>query len=128
MPNGKPTILVVEDEALILVSAVDLIETAGFAALAASNADEAISILEARNDIRVVFTDVDMPGSMDGIKLSHYIRDRWPPIHLIVASGKTQMDQSHLPDGAVFFPKPYLEEPLLDAITTFLNDRMPGTH
>lgn len=86
MRNGKPVILVVEDSALIRMGAVDLVLHAGYEALEACDADAAIRILEVRNDIDLVFTDVQMPGTMDGIKLSHYIRDRWPPVKLIVAS------------------------------------------
>ena len=78
MKNGKAVVLVVEDTALIRMSAVHLVLEAGYEALEASDADEAIRILESRSDIDLVFTDVQMPGSMDGIKLSHYIRDRWP--------------------------------------------------
>lgn len=77
----------VEDEALTRMYAVNLVEEAGYTAIEASNADEAISILESQKDIRVVFTDVDMPGSMDGLQLAHAIRDRWPPIELILTSG-----------------------------------------
>lgn len=131
MPNETPTILVVEDEALIRLSAVDLVERAGFSAVEAINADDAIRILESRRDIRLVFTDVDMPGSMDGLKLAHYIRGRWPPIHLIVASGKAIIEQSHLPDGAMFFPKPYGEQSIIQAMSGLLgaggSDRH-GTH
>src|SRR5277367_2584044 len=80
-------VLVVEDEPLMLMDALDLVTDAGFEAIGAKNADEAIRILENRNDIRVVFTDVNMPGSMDGIKLAHAVRNRWPPIEIIVTSG-----------------------------------------
>ena len=74
--------LVVEDEPLSRIHALNLVEEAGYVAIEASNADEAISILEARKDIRIVFTDIDMPGSMDGLKLARAIRHRWPPIEL----------------------------------------------
>lgn len=113
-------ILIVEDDALIRMSAEDLIESAGFISVSAKDADEAIAILEAQTDIRLVFTDIDMPGSMDGLKLSHYIRDRWPPIHLILASGKAMLEQDYLPEGALFFPKPYFEQTIVDAIAGFL--------
>jgi CheY-like chemotaxis protein len=66
-----------------------------------------ISILEARKDIRLVFTDIDMPGTMDGLKLAHYVRDRWPPIHLLLVSGKSIIDETALPIGARFLAKPY---------------------
>jgi CheY-like chemotaxis protein len=101
----------------------DLVLAAGFEALEAEDADEAIGILEVRADIRLVFTDVSMPGSMDGIKLAHYIRDRWPPVKLIVASGKTVVKESHLPPGARFFSKPYDQNAIVEAMTRLL----PGT-
>ena len=120
MPKNRPVVLVVEDDVLIRMGAADLVESAGCEAIEARDADEAIRILEARADIRLVFTDVDMPGSMDGVELSHYIRNRWPPIQLIVASGKAILDESHLPTGAKFFPKPYGERTIVDAILGLL--------
>ena len=88
MSLSTAVVLVVEDNALIRMNALDLVRSAGFEGVGAASADEAIAILEARSDIRLVFTDVEMPGTIDGVKLAHYIRNRWPPIHLIVASGK----------------------------------------
>ena len=88
-PSSRPCVLVVEDEIFCRFHAVDLVEAAGYRAIEASNADEAIAILEARKDIRIVFTDIDMPGSMDGLKLARAIRDRWPPIELILTSGQS---------------------------------------
>jgi CheY-like chemotaxis protein len=103
----RPVVLVVEDEALVRLNAVEMIEEAGFDAVEAANADKAISILESRDDIRFVFTDVQMPGSMDGLRLAHVIRDRWPPIKLIVTSGHTTVTESALPRGGRFVRKPY---------------------
>lgn len=120
MPDFKAVILVVEDNAIIRMAAMDLMVAAGFATLEASNADEAIKVLEARPDIQLVFTDVNMPGSMDGLKLSHYIRERWPPVKLLVASGKTIIEESHLPTGARFFRKPYDEGSIVEAMTSLL--------
>lgn len=100
MKYGKAVVLVVEDSMIIRMSAVDLVLSAGYEALEACDADEAIRILEARNDIDLVFTDVQMPGTMDGIKLSHYIRDRWPPVRLIIASGAAILEESDLPREA----------------------------
>jgi len=116
----KLAVLVVEDEALIRLSALNIVEDAGFVALEASNAEEAIAILEARPDIRLVFTDIDMPGSMDGLKLAHYIRDRWPPVMLMVVSGKSIVAESQLPPGARFFQKPYPHVEIADAIIRML--------
>ena len=97
--------LVVEDEPLILWVALVMVADAGFEAVGAANADEAIQILESRDDIRVVFTDINMPGSMDGVKLAHAVRGRWPPLKIIVTSALAPKRQ--LPAGSVFLPKPY---------------------
>ena len=103
----RPVVLVVEDEGLIRSAAMEMVEDAGFAALVASNADEAIRILESRNDIRAVFTDVQMPGSMDGLRLARVIRNRWAPVALIVTSGHAHVSEKDVPTGGRFLPKPY---------------------
>ena len=100
-------ILVVEDEPLLRMMAVDLVEDAGFEAVEAAGADEAVRILESRLDIRVVFTDVDMPGSMDGMRLAAAVRDRWPPIAIILTSGKASPRPDELPARSVLFANPY---------------------
>src|SRR5690349_15817059 len=87
-------ILVVEDEPLIRLGLASLVEEAGYPVAEAANADQAIRILEADSSFRVVITDVDMPGSMDGLRLAHYVRDRWPPIQLVVISGKVGVSPS----------------------------------
>ena len=79
----------------------------GFAVYGASNADEAIALLESRSDIRAVFTDIHMPGSMDGLKLAHYVRGRSPPIKLIITSGHARPVAEDMPIGSVFVVKPY---------------------
>ena len=117
MPK-QPVILVVEDDPIIRMGALQFVAAAGFEA---SDADEAICILEARSDIHLVFTDVGMPGTMDGIRLAHYIRRRWPPVKLIVASGKAVVDESHLPAGARFFPKPYSDSAIVGAMTAMFS-------
>lgn len=83
---GKPKIavLIVEDEPLIRVGAVSLMEDAGFAVYEATSADAAIHMLELHEEIRLIFTDINMPGSMDGLKLAHCVRGRWPPVEIIV--------------------------------------------
>jgi DNA-binding NtrC family response regulator len=122
MPNRKAIVLVVENDPIIRMGALQLVAAAGFEALEAGNADEAIRILEDRGDIRLVFTDVGMPGTMDGLKLSHYIRDRWPPVKLIVASGHAILDESHLPLGSKLFHKPYHDSSIIDAMIEMLSD------
>ena len=103
----RQAVLVVEDEPLLRMMALDVVEEAGFEAVEARDADEAIQILEARTDIRIVFTDVDMPGSMNGLRLAAAIRDRWPPIDIIITSGHVRLDESSIPARTVFYPKPY---------------------
>ncbi|MDI6029503.1 response regulator [Corticibacterium sp. UT-5YL-CI-8] len=122
MYNGKAVVLVVEDSKIIRMGAVDLVVAASFEAVEALDADEAIRILETRSDIDLVFTDVQMPGTMDGIKLSHYIRDRWPPVKLIVASGTAILEESSLPEGSRFFAKPYSDHAIADAMARMLSN------
>jgi two-component system, response regulator PdtaR len=97
---------------------VAMIEQAGYNVVEACNADEAIAILEMREDIRIVVTDIEMPGSMDGIKLARAIRDRWPPVELIVTSGRRLVLADELPSRAKFMPKPYAPDVLVTAIRT----------
>ncbi len=103
----RPLVLVVEDELLIRMDAVEMIVAAGYDVLEAANADQAIEILEARADISVVFTDIQMPGSIDGLKLAHAVRHRWPPVKIVTCSGHIKVIQEDLPEGARFLPKPY---------------------
>lgn len=119
-PASGAVVLVVEDNHLILMSALDLVATAGYEGLAAANADEAIAILEKRSDVKLVFTDIEMPGTIDGVKLAHYIRERWPPIHLIVASGKEIKEESQLPSGSKFFSKPYDNASIVEEMARML--------
>jgi CheY-like chemotaxis protein len=107
--RGRPSaaVLIVEDEPLIRMGAVSLIEDAGFEVYEASSADAAIALLEMHEEISLIFTDVDMPGPMDGLKLAHYVRGRWPPVKIIVASGHVKVAKESLPAGALFLPKHY---------------------
>lgn len=103
----RPVVLIVEDEFLIRMDAIDMIQAAGFETLEAANADEAIAILTAQPEIHVVFTDIQMPGSMDGVKLAHFVKDRWPPIKIIATSGHIRLAGYELPNGGRFLQKPY---------------------
>jgi CheY-like chemotaxis protein len=103
----RPVVLVVEDDFLLRMDAVDIVRGAGFDAVEASNADEAIAILEARPNIHVVFTDIQMPGSMDGLKLAKFVKDRWPPIKIVATSGRVRVSEDELPEGGRFLSKPY---------------------
>ena len=109
-------ILIVEDEAFIRYDLVDFFEDRGFEVFEAENADQAIALLEANATIRVVLTDVAMPGSMDGMKLGHYVRDRYPPTLLVVVSGIVKVQPSELPTRAAFIPKPFDPRSILRTI------------
>jgi CheY-like chemotaxis protein len=104
---SKVVVLVVEDSPIQRLMALDVVEGAGFEAIEAADADEAVGILESRNDIRIVFTDIEMPGSMDGIKLAACIRNRWPPVEIILTSGHYAAKDVTLPARGLFFEKPY---------------------
>jgi len=108
-PNARkrPVVLIVEDEYLVRTGTRDAVETAGFDVLEAGDADEAIAILTARNDVSLIFTDVHMPGSMDGLKLAHFVRDCWPPVKIVATSARVRITASDLPEGGRFLPKPY---------------------
>jgi len=106
-------VLIVEDEPLIRLGLATAVEEAGYEVVEAGNASEAIRRLEADPAIRLLLTDVDMPGGMDGIALAHHVRDRWPPVRLIVISGKVGVRPGQLPNGARFVSKPYQEPALL---------------
>ncbi len=103
---GK-TVLIVEDEPIVRMSACDMVEDAGYTAIEAADADEAIALLESRDDIAVVFTDIEMPGSINGAALANQVHHRWPPIRVIVTSGNAVADELSLPPSATFIPKPY---------------------
>ena len=105
--HPRPVVLIVEDEPLVRIGALQNLEEAGFDVIEARNADEAIAILERRPDIHVVFTDIQMPGSMDGLRLAHFVRHRWPPIKIIATSGHAHVTEDDLPKGGRFIPKPY---------------------
>jgi CheY-like chemotaxis protein len=105
--SKRPVVLIVEDELLLRMNAAEMIEAAGFEVVEAGNADQAIEILEARFDITVVFTDIQMPGSMDGLKLARAVRGRWPPIKIVATSGHVHVGERDLPEGGRFLPKPY---------------------
>ncbi|MDM9649272.1 response regulator [Rhizobium sp. S163] len=116
MGGNGITVLVVEDEALVRMDIALLLEDEGFHVLEASNADDAISLLDAHPEVRLMFTDIDMPGSMDGLKLAAAVRDRWPPVKIIVTSGHRHMSDDTLPIVGRFFSKPYDPSRVIHAI------------
>ena len=99
-------VLVVEDEMLLRMKVIDMVADAGFVPLEAVDADEALAILQSRSDIALMLTDVQMPGSMNGLELAHAVHERWPPIKIILASGQLKLSGSDIPVDSRFFGKP----------------------
>lgn len=99
-------VLIVEDEMLLRMRAVDMVEDAGFTPVEAVDADEAVAILESRSDIALLFTDIQMPGSMDGLELAEAVHKRWPPIKIILVSGQLKLANTDIPADSRFFGKP----------------------
>ncbi|HEX4511654.1 MAG TPA: response regulator [Burkholderiaceae bacterium] len=114
--SSKPLVLVVEDEPLLRLHAVSLLEDAGFDTLQAGSADEAIALLEKDANIQIVFTDIDLPGGMDGMKLAAAVRDRWPPVELVLTSGHIKVRDADLPARGHFLSKPYDAERLINTM------------
>lgn len=115
-------VLVVEDEPLVRMTAADELEEAGFQVLEATNADEALKVLEARSDeVQVLFTDVHMPGSMDGMALAEQVSQRWPHVLLLISSGYARPHSDEIPDHGHFVPKPYIGATLVRHINEMMH-------
>jgi CheY-like chemotaxis protein len=120
-PGDAPVVLLVEDEPLVRMTAADELEEAGFQVLEAANADVALKVLEARSDeIQVLFTDVNMPGSMDGMALAERVYQRWPHVLLLISSGYARPHPGEIPEHGRFMPKPYRGATLVRHITEMM--------
>lgn len=113
-------ILIIEDEPIIRMTVADDFVAAGFEVLEASNADEALAILESERQITAIFSDIDMPGSMDGLELAWLVRDRWPPVQIILTSGYMRPQNRESPDRVHFLPKPYLHQTVISALKSLI--------
>jgi DNA-binding response OmpR family regulator len=120
MSSAKPLILVVEDEPLLRFNAADALEEAGFSVTEANNAETALEVLEARRDVRMLFTDVHMPGSFDGMELARQVHRRWPHILLMITSGRERPNAAELPDNGRFIAKPYRHNELVGWVNELL--------
>ena len=109
-------VLVVEDDDLVRLCAVEMLEDAGFTVVEARHADEAWFVLHERTDIGVLFTDVDMPGTMDGVALAERVNENWPDIRLVLTSGRHRFTDREVPDHGLFVPKPYEASQVIEAI------------
>ena len=117
---NEPTVLLVEDEPLVRATQVDILQEAGFWVLEAQDADEAFEILKQRVGVKVVLTDVDMPGSLDGFEFSRLVAQGWPEVGVLVISGKAFPEEGDLPPSAVFLPKPVRPDALTAQITALM--------
>jgi CheY-like chemotaxis protein len=120
---GRPKVLVVDDEALIRLDLASSLAEAGFDVIEVSNADDAVAILTTTPAVAVMVTDVEMAGSMDGARLARVVRDRWPPVHIVVVSGYHRAAELELPERTRFFPKPYDVRRLIVAIRELMRER-----
>lgn len=114
------TILVVEDDTLVRMHGVDIFVEAGFEVMEAADADEAMTILCEHDHVHLLFSDVDMPGSMDGLELAHLVHARWPHIRLLMTSGHHHLELSQLPVTGMFVRKPWAQANLVERVRELL--------
>jgi len=122
-----PVILVVEDDPFLRMLAVELVNEAGFGTLEACDADQAIAILESNSKIAVLFTDINMPGSMDGLQLAHVVSKRWPAMEILIASGRVRLRQADLPPNGRFLGKPYPTAAMVAELHSLVSHASPLT-
>jgi CheY-like chemotaxis protein len=115
LDHSRPphVVLVVEDEMMLRMRVVDMVNDAGYISVEAVDADEAMAILQSRCDIALLLTDVQMPGSMNGLQLAHTVHERWPPIKIILASGQLKLSGSDIPQDSRFFGKPLKSDQII---------------
>ena len=118
----SPVVLLVEDEPLVRELDIDVLQESGFRVLEARTADEAFEILKSRPDVHVIFTDVDMPGSINGFEFARLVNQGWPSIPILVTSGKVSPSAGDLPPNASFLPKPFLPEVLARKLEQLVNE------
>ena len=114
--DNSLVVLPVEDEVLMHMVAADALEDAGFTVLESASAEEALMLLETRPDVQVLFTDVNMPGALDGLGLAQTVHNRSPEISILIGSGRIRPGPAELPPGARFIAKPYAPSALTDAV------------
>ena len=115
-PLSLSTVLVVEDDEILRMCTANVVADAGFIPVEAANADEAVAILESRSDIALVFTDIQMPGSMDGLGLARTVHDRWPAIKIILVSGQVELSERERPVNSRFFQKPFAIRQMIEGL------------
>lgn len=121
--HAQPAVLVVEDEPLLRFHAVDLLEESGFLVAEAANAEAALDMMESRGDVGVLFTDIQMPGRIDGMELARQVHERWPDVLLIITSGQKRPTCAEIPNDGRFVAKPYRGEDLVRQVTDLMDSR-----
>jgi CheY-like chemotaxis protein len=119
----RPVVLLVEDEPLVRLVQVEILRDDSFWVVEAQDADEAFELMRTRPDIRVVVTDVDMPGSINGFEFARLVKQGWPDIGIVVTSGKMRPGEGDLPEGAIFVPKPTSAAQLTAHIRSLLEEK-----
>jgi len=114
------TVLVVEDEILTRVDAVACLREAGFDVVEAANGTEALALIRTRDDVDLIFTDIQMPGAVDGLELARRARETHPTVRLVFTSGARRFDTDNLPGEGVFFSKPYDAEHVAETVQRLL--------
>lgn len=112
----RPPVLIIEDEPVLRIDVIDMVELAGFEPVEATDTTHAIRILETRPDIRIVYMDLDMPKGIKGIEVAAAIRDRWPPIEIVLTAAFFTRKDVTLPARAEFYPKPYARDQIVAAL------------
>jgi len=121
--NSKnPLVLVVEDEPFVRMIATEGLEDAGFKVIEAATADDALMILNARDDVGVLFTDVNMPGTVNGVELARMVHERWPQLRIIITSGRDRPRREDIPDDGCFVAKPYRPGEVVHVIEQLIRD------
>ena len=115
------TVLIVEDEVLVRMHGAGILEEAGFDVLEAGDADEALALLRSHDDVSLMFSDIDMPGSMNGLQLAHLVHAKWPNVRLLLTSGHHQIKESSLPDDGRFVSKPWSDGKLIAKVRAALD-------
>jgi CheY-like chemotaxis protein len=116
----QPLVLVVEDEPFVRMIATEGLEDAGFEVIEAASADDALRILNSRDDVGVLFTDVNMPGSCDGVELARLVHERWPALRIVITSGRDRPPVGEIPDDGRFVAKPYRTDEVAGVIAELI--------
>ena len=119
----RPTILVAEDNEFLRLIAAELLEEHGYSVVEADNAEEALKVMEKRKDVRLLFTDIQMPPGCDGLELAREVHNRWPKVLLVITSGQVQPTRAEIADDGLFIRKPYRAKDLLSQIDELIEKK-----